>query len=101
MISEDELYIVSITPEEFFLILQDKYKTNIYLQDNLPHDPGGTTICQLKIYIEKLYANVNILFNDKLPTDIHIAFKIIKLLITKGHLNLIHNQTTYDHFNHL
>ena len=69
--------------------LQDKYKNNIYLQD-----AGGTNICQLKEYLEKLYENVNILFKDKLPTDLHIAFEIIKLLIKKGNLNLIHNKNT-------
>ena len=58
-------------------------------------------ICQLKKYLEELYGNVNILYNDKLPTDLQIAFKIIKLLITKGNLNLIHNQTTYEHLHHL
>ena len=84
-----------------FHILQDKFKINTNLQDKYPHDPGGTTICQLKKYLEKIYANVNILFNDKLPTDLHISFKIIKLLITKGNLNLIHNKTTYEHFNYL
>ena len=42
-------------------------------------------------YLEKLFANVNTLFNDKIPTDLHIAFEIIKLLITKGNLNLIYN----------
>ena len=34
--------------------------------------------------MEKLYANVNILFKDKLPTDLHVSFEIIKLLIKKG-----------------
>ena len=55
----------------------------------------NTNICQLKKYLEKLYANVNILFNGNLPKDLHIAFEIIKLLITNGNLNLIHNNTTY------
>ena len=48
-------------------MLQDKYKINIYLQGEDPHDPGGINFCQLKEYLEKLYANVNILFKDKLP----------------------------------
>ena len=74
---------------------------NIYLQSEYPHDPGGTNICQLKKYLEKLYANVNILFNDKLPQDLHMSLESIKLLITKGNLNLIHNQSTYEHFNYL
>ena len=52
-------------------------------------------ICQLRKYLEKLYVNVTILFSHKLPTDLQISLKIIKLLITKGNLNLIHNKTTY------
>ena len=72
IIYEDELYIVSTTPEEIFHVLNDKYKINIYLQDKYPHDPGGRDICQCQIkqYLEKLYANVNILFNDKLHQDL-------------------------------
>ena len=74
---------------------------NIYLQDKYPHDPHGRDMCQIKEYLETLYENVNILFNDKLPTDLHIAFQIIKLWIKKGNLNLIHNKNTYEHFNYL
>ena len=40
--------------------------------------------------------NVNMLFNNKLPTD--TTFQIIKLLIKKGDLNLIHNKITYQHY---
>ena len=83
IICQNELYIVSMTPEEILHILQNIYKINIYLQGNFPHDPGGTIICHIKKCLGKLYANVNILFEDKLPTDIHISFKIIKLLIKK------------------
>ena len=83
IISQDELYIASHTPEEILHMLQDKCKTNISLQGEYPHDPGGTNICQIKEYLEKLYENVNMLFKDKLPTDLHISFKIIKLLIKK------------------
>ena len=75
VICQNELYIASTTPEEILHMLHDKYKVNIYLQGKHPHDPGGTSICQLEKYLEKLYANVNILFKDKLPTDLHIAFK--------------------------
>ena len=75
---------------------------NIYLQDNIPHDPGGTMICQIKKYLEKLHAIVSILPNrDKVPQDLYMSFKIIKELITKRNLNLIHNKTTYEHYNHL
>ena len=45
--------------------------------------------------------SMNILFNDNLPTDLHTAFQIIKILIEKGNLNLIHNENSYQHFNHL
>ena len=65
IIYEDELYIVSTTPEEILHMLQDKYKINIYLQHKHPHDPGGRDICQcqtsniLKSYIPNflLYAD--------------------------------------------
>ena len=103
IIYEDELYIVSTTPEEILHMLQDKYKINIYLQDKYLHDLGGRNICQCQIkeYLEKIYENVNMLFNDRLPQDLFLSFKIIKLLIKKGNLNLIHNKNTYIHFNHL
>ena len=45
--------------------------------------------------------NLNILFNDNLPTDLYTAFQIIKLLIEKRNLNLIHNKNSYQHFNYL
>ena len=81
-------------------MLKDKYNINIYLQDTYPHDPGGRDTCQLKQYLEKIYENVNFLFNDKLPQDLHISFEIIKLLIKRGNLNLMHNKNTYVHFNY-
>ena len=49
--------------------------------------------------MEKLCINDNMLFKDKLPQDLHTAFQIIKLLIEKGNLNLIHNKNSYQHFN--
>ena len=52
-------------------MLQDKYKINTYLQDKYPHDPGGRDICEIKQYLEKLYVNVNMLFNHKLPTNLY------------------------------
>ena len=80
ILCEDGLYIVSATPEEILHMLKDKYKINIYIQDKYPHDPGGRDICQCQIkqYLEKLYVNVNMLFNIKLPMDVHISFEIIK-----------------------
>ena len=103
IIYEDELYIVSTTPVEILHMLKAKYKINIYLQDKYPHDPGGRDICQCQIkkYLKKLYVIVNMLFHDNLPTDLHKSFEIIKLLIKKGNLNLIHNKNTYVHFNNL
>ena len=82
-------------------MLKDKYKINIYLQDKYPHDPGGKDKYQINEYLENLYENMNILYNDSLPTNLHTAFQIIKLLIEKGNLNLIHNKDTYQHFNHI
>ena len=79
IIHHDELYIASTTPEDILHTLQDKYKINIYLQDKYLHDSGGRDTCQLKEYLEKLYVNVNTLFNDKLTQHLCISFKIIKL----------------------
>ena len=39
--------------------------------------------------------------NNKLPTDLCTTFQIIKLLIEKGNLNLVHNKNSYQHFNYL
>ena len=80
---QDGLYNVSATPEEILHMLKDKYKINIYLQDKYPHDPGGRDIYhyQIQEYLEHLYENMNILFNNKFPMDLHTEFQIIKLLI--------------------
>ena len=48
----------------------------------------------LKSYMKSL----NMLFNNKLSTDLYTTFQIIKLLIKKGNLNLIHNKITYHHY---
>ena len=46
--------------------------------------------------------NLNMLFNNKLPTNLYTTFRIIKLLIKKRNLNLIHNKkyisTLYIYF---
>ena len=101
IICQNGLYISSTTPQEILHMLKDKYKINIYLHDKYPHDPGGQYIYkyQVKEYLENLYENMKILFNDNLPTDLHTAFKIIKLLIEKGNLNMIHNKDSYQYFN--
>ena len=73
IICHNGLYIASTTPEEILLMLKDKYKINIYLQGKYPHDPGGRDIYKyhIKEYLENLYENIKILFNDNLPTDLH------------------------------
>ena len=95
------MFIVSTIPDEILHMLKDKYKIIIYLQDKYPHDPGGRDIYhyQIKEYLEHAYGNMNILSNNKFPRDLHTEFQIIKLLIEKGNLNLIHNQNTYQHYN--
>ena len=102
IICQNGLYILSTTPEEILHMSKDKYKINIYLQGKYPHDPGGRDIYyyQIKKYLEDLYENMNILFNNKFPNELYNEFHIIKLLIEKGNLNLIHNQNSYQHFNH-
>ena len=94
IISQDGLFIVSTTPGEILQMLKDKYKINIFLQDKYPHDPGGKDKYQFKEYLEHLYENMNILFKNKIPTDLHTEFHIIKLLSEKGNLNLIHNENS-------
>ena len=59
-----EYNIVSTTPDKILHMLQDKYKININLESNFPHDQSGRDICQLKKYLEKLYANFKILLKD-------------------------------------
>ena len=81
IICQDGLYSVSTTPEEILYMLKDKYKISIYLQDKYPHDPGGKDNYQIKEYLEHLYENMNILFNNKFPTGLHTEFHIIMLLI--------------------
>ena len=95
------MFIVSTTPDEILHMLKDKYKINIYLQDKFSHDPGGKDNYQIKGSLEHLYENMNILFNNKFPTELHTELHIIKLLSEKGNLNLIHNEDSYQHFNHL
>ena len=78
IIWQDGLYIASTTPEQILHTLKDKYKINIYLQDKYPQDPGGKDKYQINEYLENLHENMNIVINDKLPTDLHTAFQIIK-----------------------
>ena len=103
IICQNRFYFASTTPLEILQMLKENYKINIYLQDKYPHDPGGKYIYkyEVKEYLDNIYENMNNLFNDNLPTDLHTAFKIIKLLIEKGNLNLIHNKDSYQHFNYL
>ena len=99
LICQDDLHIASNTPQEILNRLKDKYNINIYLQGKYPHDPGGRDICQIKEYLEKLYMKtLNMLFNNELPTDLYTTFRIIKCLIKKRNLNLIHNKYTYHQY---
>ena len=50
--------------------------------------PGGKDNDQIKEYLEHLYENMNILFNNKFPRDLHTEFHIIKLLIEKREYKL-------------
>ena len=79
-------------------MLKGKYKINIYLQGKYPHDPGGRDICQIRIILKSCMKNVNMLFNNKLPTNLYTTFEIIKLLFRKRNLDLIHNKITYQHY---
>ena len=71
---QDDLYIVSPTPEAILNTLENKYELNINpdlsLGTKYPNDPGGTMICQLRKYLEKSYVNVTTLFNDNPPQDL-------------------------------
>ena len=46
------------------------------------------------------YINDNMLFKDKLRQDLYTALQIIKLMIEKWNLNLIHNKNSYQDFNY-
>ena len=69
-------------------MLQDKYKINIYVQGEYPHDPGGRNICQLKEYLEKLCVNVNMFFKDQLPRYLHIEFASFSVEKNRSSLQL-------------
>ena len=58
-------------------------------------------ICQLRKYLEKLYVNVTILFNNSPPQDPKIFLKIMEILITKGNLTLIPKEATEEHLTDL
>ena len=76
IICQDGLYsyIVSTTPEEILYILKDQYKINIYLQDKYSHDPGGKDNYEIKEYLEHLYENMNILFNNNFQQNYILNF---------------------------
>ena len=90
-ICQDDLYIASTTPQEILNMLKGKYKIDIYLQGKYPHDPVEEIFVKLRNILKCYMKNLNMLFNNKLPTDLYTTFQIIKLLIRKGNLNLIHN----------
>ena len=53
-------------------------------------------ICQLRKYLEKLYVNVTILFNDNPPKHLEFFLKIMEILITKGNLTLMPKVATKE-----
>ena len=63
VVYQDDVYIASPTTEDILNILQNKHKVKInpdfYLGGRYPHDRGGTIICQLRKYLEKLYVNIS------------------------------------------
>ena len=64
-------------------MLKDKNKINIYLQDKYPLDHGGRDIYkyQVKEFLENLYENMNILFNDNHPTNLRTAFENYQVIV--------------------
>ena len=67
------------TPEEILHMLKDKYNINIYLQINIQMILVEKIIIKSRNILKIYMKNMNILFNDNLPTDLHTAFQIIKL----------------------
>ena len=57
--------------------------------------------CQLRKYLEKLYVNVTMLFNNSPPQNTKIFFKIMEILITKGNLTLMPKEATEEHLTDL
>ena len=103
IICQSGLYIVSTTPDDILHMLKDKYKIISIYRINIHMilvEKIFIIIRSIKEYLEHLYENMNILFDNKFPMDLHIESKIIKLFIEKGNLNLIHNLNSYQHFNH-
>ena len=88
ILHQDELYIASITFQEIFHIVKEKYKieinSNNYLESNFPYDPGGTIISYLQFQLDtqekytyqhihqihefQHYIHFNIFTYKKLPT---------------------------------
>ena len=56
-------------------------------------------ICQLRKYIEQIYVNVTILFNENPPKDLKFFLKIMEILITKGNLTLMLKEAMDEHLN--
>ena len=105
VVYHDDLYIASPTPEDILNTIQDKYKLNInpdfYLGAKYPKDSCGIMIGQIRKYLEKLFVNVTILFNNSPPKDLKLSLKIMEILITSGNLTLIPKETTDKHLNDL
>ena len=102
IIHENELYIVSTTPEEILHMLQDKYEINIKFKINIH------MILVEKIFVNvissnvwKSYMSMLICFSITNFLQIYIMFHSkLSVIDKKGNFNLIHNQNTYEHFNY-
>ena len=56
-------------------------------------------ICQLRKYIEQIYVDVTILFNENPRKDLKFFLKIMEILITKGNLTLMLKEAMDEHLN--
>ena len=102
IIHENELYIVSFTPEEILHMLQDKYEINTKFKINIH------MILVEKIFVNvissnvwKSYMSMLICFSITNFLQIYIMFHSkLSVIDKKANFNLIHSQNTYEHFNY-
>ena len=97
-ICQDDLYIASTTPEEILNMLKTNTRSIFISKVNIHMILVEEIFVKLRNILKSHMKNLNMLFNNKLPTDLYTTFQIIKLLIKKGNLNLIHNKNTYQHY---
>ena len=100
-ICQDDLYIASTTPEENLHMLKTNTRLIFISKINIHMILVEEIFVKSRNIWNSSMKNVNMLFKNKLPTDLYTTFQIIKLLIEKGNLNLIHNKDSYQHFNYL